>query len=127
MVWDPSRIAPATWPSALALYRHIEDRNDDFRPLRQLVEHVSSRAYAASIFCATSGTSLLVAPRADVEWARESLRIDVDLSGAIRFVHLDPQLPKPQTSTCEGPTIVGAFERFLARSRWTGAPRGAVG
>jgi hypothetical protein len=119
MVWDPSRISPTTWPGALEFYRHIEDRNHDFGALRQLVEHVGAQAYATSIFCATSGTSLLVARRPDGEWARDSLRIDLDLSGRIRFVHTDPRLPKSNVFACESASIVDAFERFLAKAKWS--------
>jgi hypothetical protein len=119
MVWDPSRIAPATWPGAIEFYRHIEDRNHDFGALRQLAEHVAAQAYASSLHCATSGTSLLVARRPDGEWATDSVRIDLDLSGAIRFVHVDPRLPKSRIFTCESPSIVASFERFLALAKWT--------
>ncbi len=93
MVWDPSRILPATWPGALEFYRHIEDRNHDFGALRQLVEHVGAQAYATSIFCATSGTSLLVAPAAGWRMGhgtRFEIDLDGSLSGGIRFVHTDP-------------------------------------
>jgi hypothetical protein len=126
MVWDPSRIAPASWPGAVEFYRHIEDRNHDFGALRQLVEHVASQPYASSIHCATSGTSLLVARRPDGAWASDSLRIDLDLSGAIRFVHTDPRRPKPLIFACEGPAVVGAFERFLGRARWAEVPAPAA-
>src|SRR5271169_4058744 len=98
MVWDPARITPKPWQGVLEFYRYVEERDDDFRPLRRLVEHVVSRPYAASIAAATSGTALLVAPRVQVDWALEAMRIDVDLSGSIRFT-------SPRRGLARAPTL----------------------
>ena len=117
MVWDPARITPQPWPSVLAFYRQVEERNHDFLPLRHLVEHVASRPYAASIAGATSGTALLVAQNAGVDWVHEALRVDVDLSGSIRFTLPAAPLVRPATFTCAG-DIVTAFESRLRKARW---------
>jgi hypothetical protein len=130
MVWDPARIAPTTWPGALEFYRHIVDRNEDFRPLCQLVEHVGSRAYAASLAPATSGTALLVSraasasrapqalPGADFDWVRDALRVDVDLRGAVRFTWPQGSGAKAATFECVGTKVVGTFESFLRQATW---------
>jgi hypothetical protein len=119
MVFDPARISPQrTWSDVTAFYRHIEERNDDFRPLRALAERIASQPYADRIFAATSGTALFVAPRPDAAWADEALRIDVDLGGSIRFVFRGRPPAKPESFSAETPTIVGAFERFLDRAGW---------
>jgi hypothetical protein len=113
MVWDPARIVPRPWEDVVELYRQLAERNDDFRPLLRLVKHVASQPYARSIFAATSGTALLVARRAAVDWAADALRIDVDLSGAIRFARPEKQLVKPTTFECEAEKMVEALERYL--------------
>jgi hypothetical protein len=112
MVWDPARIVPRPWEDVVELYRQLAERNEDFRPLLRLVEHVASQPYARSIFAATSGTALLVARQAAVDWAADAVRIDVDLSGAIRFARPE-KLVKPTTFECEAEKIVDAFERYL--------------
>jgi hypothetical protein len=118
MVWNPARITPRPWPHVIEFYRRIEDRNHEFSPMRVLAEHVASRPYAASVFAATSGTALLVAARADANWAREGLRIDVDLVGTIRFV-LEGRLPaRPSVFRSETQNIVSAFEGFLHKAKW---------
>ncbi len=116
MVWDPARIAPRPWEGVLELYRQLAERNDDFRPLLRLVEHVASQAYARSIFAATSGTALLVARQAAVDWASDALRVDIDLGGTIRFALPVKRLVKPATVECEPEKIVEAFERCLGLS-----------
>jgi hypothetical protein len=121
MVWDPSRITPATWPNVLAFYRHIEERNDDFRPLGELVEHLMTQPYASALYGATSGTSMLVARRPDGDWARDALRVDVDLAGSIRFVHYDPTATKPRSIPNEDVPAVRTFEAFLRRAGWIDA------
>jgi hypothetical protein len=113
MVWDPARIVPRPWEDVVQLYFQMAERNDDFRPLLRLVEHVSSRPYARSIFAATSGTALLVARQAAVDWAGEALRIDIDLGGAVRFTRPGKGLAKPTTFECEAGKIVEALERYL--------------
>lgn len=118
MVWDPTRIAPKPWPIVLELYRHLEDRNDDFRPLRRLVEHVASSPYASSIFAASSGTALLVAREAEADWTHDALRVDVGLSGSIRFSLPPGRAGKPVTFECEGEKIIEAFERRLRDAGW---------
>ena len=118
MVWDPARVTPKVWESVLEFYRHLEERNDDFRPLCHLVGHVAGQAYAPSIAAATSGTALLVAPRAQADWAHEAIRIDVDLAGSIRFTLPSERLVKPATFECESAKIVGTFESFLRKSGW---------
>jgi hypothetical protein len=117
MVWDSARITPQPWPSVLAFYRYVEERNDDFRPLLRLVEHVASAPYAASIAGATSGTALLVAQHAEADWLHEALRVDVDLSGSIRFTLPAAPLVRPATFACEG-DVVTAFESHLRKARW---------
>ncbi len=118
MVWDPSRVAPKSWGSVLGFFHGLAERNDDFRPMVQLVEYVSSQTYAASISAATSGTALLVAREAEADWALDALRVDVGLSGSIRFTLSRRCLVKPTTFECEGKTIVQAFERFLHNAKW---------
>jgi hypothetical protein len=118
MVWDPARITPNSWANVLLFYRHLEERNDDFRPLGHLVEHVASRPYASSIVAATSGTALLVARNAQADWTHEAVRIDVDLSGAIRFALPEKRLVKATTFQCDGKKIVGTFESFLRKAAW---------
>jgi hypothetical protein len=121
MVWDPKRIKPQSWADVVAFYQHIEDRNDDFRPLRALAEHVAAQPYAASLSAAVSGTSLLVTRRAGADWARDSLRIDVGLSASIRFVVPRRGAARPTTLETENPTIpavVATFEKILAKADW---------
>jgi hypothetical protein len=113
MVWDPARIVPRPWEDVVEFYRPLAERNDDFRPLLRLVEHVASRPYARSIFAATSGTALLVAREAAVDWAADALRIDIGLSGAIRFARPGKRPAKPTTFECEAEKIVETFERSL--------------
>ena len=121
VVWDPKRITPKGWADVVAFYRRIEDRNDDFRPLRALAEHVAAQAYAASVCAAVSGTSLLVMRRPGGDWAQDSLRIDVGLSASIRFVVQRRGAARPTTREIESPTVptlVAAFERALAKGDW---------
>jgi hypothetical protein len=113
MVWDPARIVPRPWEDVVELYRRLAERNEDFRPLLRLVEHVASQPYARSIFAATSGTALFVARQAAVDWAADALRIDIDLSGAIRFALPEKRLVKPTTFECEAERLVDALERYL--------------
>jgi hypothetical protein len=122
MVWDPARITPKPWRSVLEFYRHVEDRNHDFEPLRCLVEHVASKPYAASIAAATSGTALLVAQHAEAEWAHEAMRIDVDLGGTIRLTFPRRRLVKAASLECDGARVVGAFESFLRQAKWITGP-----
>ena len=121
MVWDPARITPNSWANVLLFYRHLEERNDDFRPLGHLVEHVVSQPYASSIAPATSGTALLVARNAEADWTHEALRIDVDLSGSIRFALPEKRLVKATTFACDGKKIVTTFESFLRKAGWVPA------
>jgi hypothetical protein len=127
MVWDPSRIAHVTWPRALAFCLHLEERNEDYRPLRQLVEHVIGSSYAGSLACATSGTSLLVVPTSrlagseEPDWARSAVRIDVDLGGTARLMPQDPRAARAATFANDGPGLAKAFERFLESEKWLGA------
>jgi hypothetical protein len=121
MVWDPKRITPKDWADVVGFYRHFEDRNDDFRPLRALAEHIAAQPYAASLSAAVSGTALLVTRRAGADWAQDSLRIDVGLSGSIRFVVHRRGAAKPTTLETESqtvPALVAAFDRFLAKDDW---------
>jgi hypothetical protein len=118
MVWDPARIEPKPWEKVIEFYRHVAERNDDFRPMRRLVEHAASQPYAPSLFAATSGTALLVARDALGDWRREALRIDVALAGSIRFAHHEKRHVKPATFECEGTRIVEEFERFLRSAAW---------
>ena len=123
MVWDPSRITPATWSGALAFYRQVETRNDEFRPVRQLVEHVIGRPYAPSLACATSGTALLVVPAGPSapDWVHRAVRVDVDLSGTIRLIPHDPRAAKAATFATDGDSLARAFERFLEKEKWRAA------
>ncbi len=118
MVWDPARITPKSWESVLEFYRHVEDRNHDFQPLRRLVEHVVSQPYAASIAAATSGTALLVAQGVGAEWAHEAVRIDVDLGGSIRLTFPQKRPVKAASLECDGARVVSAFESFLRQAKW---------
>jgi len=118
MVWDAARITPETWASIRQFYRHVEERNADFRPLLRLVEHVIAQAYSASIASARSGTALLVAHGAQPDWVNDAIRVDVALSGAIRFTFPRKGLAKVATYECDGAGIVGAFESILSKARW---------
>ena|SRR5437868_1634355 len=121
MVWDPKRIEPRAWADVVAFYRSIEDRNDDFRPLRALAEHVAAQAYAPSLFAAVSGTALLVTRREGADWAKDSLRVDVGLSASIRFVVHPRGAAKPTTLETENqtvPALIAVFERLLAKADW---------
>jgi hypothetical protein len=121
MVWDPKRIRPQSWAEVIAFYRHIEDRNDDFRPLRALVEHIAAQGYASSLFTAVSGTALLITRSAAADWARDGLRIDVGLSASVRFVVQRRGDAKPTTLETENPTVpalVTTFERILEQVDW---------
>lgn len=121
MVWDPKRIEPRSWAEIVAFYRYLEDRNDDFRPLRTLTEHIAAQAYAASLSAAVSGTALLVTRREDAQWTQESLRIDVSLSGSIRFVVHHQGAAKPTALETENPNVpalVAAFEGIVTKADW---------
>jgi hypothetical protein len=118
MVWHAARITPQPWDGVIEFYRHFEDRNDDFHPMRLLAEHIASRPYAASVFGATSGTALFVAPRADADWAQDGLRIDVGLGGAIRFVFQGRPPSKPNVFRSETQKIVDTFEGFIRKAKW---------
>ena len=123
-VWDSSRIDPASWPSALVFYRQLEARNEDFRLLRELIEHVNGRPYAASLACATSGTALLVLPRSRLDanakaaWVDEAVRVDVDLGGTTRLIPHDPRAASTATFATDGRVLARAFERFLEKEKW---------
>jgi hypothetical protein len=118
MVWDPTRITPRSWADVVQLYRRLEDRNADFRPMRVLAEHVASGPHAARVFAATSGTALLVAARSDARWAQDALRVDVHLDATIRFVAHRPSPARPAAFGCEAENIVDAFEGFLRKAAW---------
>jgi hypothetical protein len=124
MVWNPSRIAPATWASALAFYRGIEARNDEFRPLRELVEHVIAGPRAEALACATSGTSLLVLPGARggapeaLDWVHKAVRFDVDLGGRTRLIPHDLRAAKAATFAEDGASLARAFDRFVEKEMW---------
>ncbi|HEX4447688.1 MAG TPA: hypothetical protein VH044_13155 [Polyangiaceae bacterium] len=127
MVWEPSRIAPKSWAEVVAFYRDLESRNHDFRPLRVLVEHVAARAYAASIVAGTSGTALLVAAAASgavvasVEWASGALRVDLDLSGSVRFAVPAGGQRSPRVITLvHDASTIATFERTLRDAKWIG-------
>jgi hypothetical protein len=112
MVWHPARVDLKDWVTALDFYRHLTDRNQDFRPLCDLVAHGGSQSYATSLSLATSGTALLVARERHPEWPRDALRIDVTLSGAVRFAFPRGRLAKPKLVDCQGPDVLRVFERF---------------
>ncbi len=118
MVWDPARITPRPWASVLEFYRHLEDRNHDFSPLRGLVEQVASSPRGSELFAATSGTALLVARQADADWKNDALRIDVGLSGSIRFVPPAKPPTRPTAFERDGETVGVAFETFLRDAGW---------
>jgi hypothetical protein len=121
MVWDPARVTPKPWESVREFFRNLAERNDDFLPMLNLVEHVASQAYATSIFAATSGTALLIAREAEGNWTHDALRVDVGLSGSIRFTLPQRRIGKATTFECEGKTIVDAFGRFLRSATWISA------
>ena len=114
VVWDPARIHPQSWSALEGFYRRLEDRNHDFGPLRSLVEHIASRPYAPSIFGATSVTALLVAQRADADWAHDALRIDLDLSSTVRFFFAG----KPIPYASERHSAVDGFDAFVRKAGW---------
>lgn len=116
MVWDPARITPRSWAEVVAVYRGLEDRNPDFQPMRRLVEHVAAQPYAASIFAATSGTALFVAPRAGAEWAKEALRVDVDLGGEVRVASPGSAPGKGAGVACESARLVAVVEEQLRKA-----------
>jgi uncharacterized protein (DUF2236 family) len=119
MVWDPKRIKPRSWAEVIAFYRDLEDRNDDFRPLRALVEHIAAQRYASSLSAAISGTALLITRSAGADWARDGLRIDVSLSGSIRFVAPPRGDARSTTLETENPTLgalVATFEGILEKA-----------
>jgi len=118
MVWDPARVTPKPWESVREFFRNLAGRNDDFLPMLNLVDHVASQAYATSIFAATSGTALLIAREAEGDWTHDALRVDVGLSGSIRFTLPQRRAGKPTIFECEGKTIVEAFDRFLRSATW---------
>lgn len=121
MVWDPKRIEPRSWADVVAFYRYIEERNDDFRPLRALAEHIAAQAYAASLSAGVSGTALLVTRREGADWTQESLRIDVGLSASVRFVVHRRGADKPAAFETESPTVrslVAAFEEIITKAEW---------
>ena len=126
MVWDPTRISPRSWTEVVAFYRNLEDRNDDFRPLRELAQQVLARPYASSIGAATSGTALLVTPRAvallpSAAAATEALRLDVDMSGSVRLSA--PASEARSAAVVEG-ALMESFERVLRKAGWIGPGRG---
>jgi hypothetical protein len=113
MVWDPARITPRPWGGVVEFYRHLEDRNADFRPMRLLAERLASRAEGLPLaFAATSGTALLVVARSGADWVRDGLRIDVDLAGGIRF--FEPGSNKPRVFGSEIEPLASAVEAFVA-------------
>jgi len=118
MVWDAARITPESWASIRQFYRHVEERNADFRPLLRLVEHVIAQAYAASVASARSGTALLVAQGAEPDWIQDAIRVDVALSGSIRFNFPRKGLAKVAIHECDGAGIVSAFESILRKAKW---------
>ncbi|HEX3770365.1 MAG TPA: hypothetical protein VHV30_05855 [Polyangiaceae bacterium] len=121
MVWDPKRITPKSWAEVVAFYRHLEDRNDDFRPLRALAERIAEPSYGASLFPAVSGTALLITRHAGADWAQDGLRIDVGLSASLRFVVPRPGAAKPTTLETDNltlPALVATFEGLLAQPDW---------
>ena len=116
MVWDAARITPSSWANILEYYRYVEERNDDFRPLGHLVEHVAAQPYAATLAGATSGTALLVAPHAQADWTHDAVRIDVDSRAARSGCRLPGRGPSSRRSfACEGPRIVGSSRPSSAR------------
>ncbi len=115
MVWDPKRITRKEWSEAALFFRNLEDRNSDFQPLRELVEHVALQRYAASLGAAVSGTALLVAPRDAVEWGASCLRIDVSLAGAVQLTAAG----RPTSSPPPGRgALAAAFERAVRDAGW---------
>lgn len=106
-------------------YRGIEDRNTDFQPLRELAEHVAAQAYASSIGAGTSGTALLVGPRAVIageDAAAMSLRIDLALSGSITLAAPpNPRRASSSSTSIAPPRLVDAFECFLRDAGWIDA------
>jgi hypothetical protein len=118
MVWDPARITPRSWAEIAGAYLGLEDRNPDFEPMRRLAEHISSQPYAASLAGATSGTALFVAPRAIASWAKDALRVDVDLSGELRLTAPGSPPGKGGGIPCDSAKIVATFEAQLRKAGW---------
>jgi hypothetical protein len=113
-----ARVTPQPWVRVIEFYGRLADRNDDFTPMHLLAEHIARQPYAVAIFGATSGTALLVAPRAEPDWTQDVLRIGVDLSGKIRFA-LQSRRPTHRVAfQAEARTIVQAFDGFLRNARW---------
>ncbi len=120
MVWDPIRITPTPWAQVVEFYARIADRNRDFASLRDLAAHVLGQPYAASIFAATSGTSLLIANTKDPNWVTDAMRIDVSLDGSPRFHLPERRNVKRSTFDCAPEGAVRALERQLRLAQWIG-------
>ncbi len=117
MVWDPRRITRRSWAEVAAFYRNLEDRNSDFRPLRELAEHAGAQPYASALGAATSGTALLVARADALQWAVEALRVDIDMSGAVQLTVPTQGSGKPATRTLAG-SLPAALERQARAAGW---------
>jgi hypothetical protein len=118
MVWDPKRISPQSWADVAEFYVRIAARNYEFRPMQLLALHVGSQPYAGALSAATSGTALFVAPAGVTDWVGEGLRVDVDFTGAIRFVREGRGARKSDMFRADSERITDAFDGFLRRSGW---------
>ncbi len=117
VVWNPAQIEPRTWDAVIDFYRQLAERNEDFRPMHALAQHIASVPRASDLSGATSGTALLVAPHG-VDWASGALRIDVDFAGTIRFVRQRRPPARPSVTRHSTPFLIAAFDAFVRRSEW---------
>jgi hypothetical protein len=118
MVWDPKSITPRHWGDVVQFFRGLEDRNADYAPLSALATHVAAQSYAAALWAATSGTSLLIARRSNIDWTREALRVDLTLASAVRFIPPAKGRSRPNAFECDGVRAVASLQRFLRERAW---------
>jgi hypothetical protein len=65
-----------SWESILGFFRDLESRNEYFRPMRALVEHIATQPYAELIFATTSMHALLVAQHREIGRGHDVLRVE---------------------------------------------------
>ncbi len=84
------------WESTLRFYSDLEEKNELFRTMRRLVEHVASQPYAHPLFSTTSMHALLVAQHAQIELGHDVLKVERDPYGkGVRFTFQEQPLVEP--------------------------------
>ncbi len=112
------------WERTLLFYRDLEEKNEFFRPMRRLVEHVASPPYAALIFSTTSMHALLVAQHAEIELGHDVLRVERDpYDKGVQFTFQEQPFAEPAKWECSEGEIVGTFEGFLRKAKWVDTGR----